>query len=616
MNFITPALLTLAAGALVPLLIHLLRRRTGKKMDFPAARYLLRAEKENSRRLRIRNLLLMMLRVATVLLIALAAARPIGGVAGVGHAPSAIAIVIDNSLSSSVIVDGRPLLHQLRDAAIGIATAATSADRIWLVNANGEATSGSIAVVRQAIQGIEPTAGSGDMTMAVARATALVDASGLDERRIALLTDGQRFEWRDVERLDAGEAGVHVLSPVVVLPPNRSVSGVEPRPARWTPLGELAARIASADSTSYRIDLAGRAFARGTAAPGEEVTVSASPQERGWLAGFVEIQPDEMRADDVRHFAVWIGAPPSAQTTPSAGTFVNNAISALVDAGRVARGSNILVASAEEATALPTLIFPPLDPVKVGAANRAMERLGIPWQFGEAVRGPAAVRPSAGSVWNDNGVNVNLRYTLVMRAAGDADTLAVVNGQPWMVGGKGYVIFASPAHPDASNFPLRASFIPLLAELLTQRLSGEGGSVISAFPGASVQRPIWADAMKESESSSRILDGSSFTAPRESGVYFLSRAGNTSGALVVNPPAGEFELDRISGSELRARFTSENVKVTADAERWTREVFESSGRRPLVLPFLLLALGALAVESLVSREGRGAERREAKKREA
>jgi hypothetical protein len=71
---------------------------------------------------------------------------------------------------------------------------------------------------------------------------------------------------------------------------------------------------------------------------------------------------------------------------------------------------------------------------------------------------------------------------------------------------------------------------------------------------------------------------------------------------VVNPPAGEFDLTRVSISGLRAKFTSEKVSVTADAERWTREVFESAGRRPLVLPFLLVALCALGLESLVSRD--------------
>src|SRR3954465_15132462 len=77
MSFLSPLLLLLGVAAAVPLLIHLLRRRIGVRIDFPALRYLLRAEQENRRTMRLRNLLLMFVRVAAVLLLSIAAARPI-----------------------------------------------------------------------------------------------------------------------------------------------------------------------------------------------------------------------------------------------------------------------------------------------------------------------------------------------------------------------------------------------------------------------------------------------------------------------------------------------------------------------------------------------------------
>jgi hypothetical protein len=106
-SFLSPALLALAAAAAVPLLLHLMRRRIARRIEFPAARYLLRAERENSRRMRLRNLLLMLLRVAAVLLLTAAAARPVGRLAVAGHAPTAVAIVLDNTLSTAAVVDGQ-----------------------------------------------------------------------------------------------------------------------------------------------------------------------------------------------------------------------------------------------------------------------------------------------------------------------------------------------------------------------------------------------------------------------------------------------------------------------------------------------------------------------------
>ena len=151
MSFLAPFALLLASAAAVPLLLHLLRHRTGEKIDFPAVRYMLRAEREHSRELKIRNLLLMVLRVAIVLALAFAASRPIGRLFGGSHAPTALAIVLDNSLSTSAVADGTPVLARLKDAARGAVGRATTGDRVWLVTADAHVVGNTPAVVRGAV---------------------------------------------------------------------------------------------------------------------------------------------------------------------------------------------------------------------------------------------------------------------------------------------------------------------------------------------------------------------------------------------------------------------------------------------------------------------------------
>src|SRR5665213_2502487 len=143
MAFLAPLWLLAGAAAAVPLLIHLMRRRAGLRIDFPAVRYLVRAEREHSRDLRLRNLLLMILRVAAVLLITLAAAHPIVRMAGGGHARTALAVVLDNSLSTSAVVGGRPVLQQLQSRAREILRRTSASDRVWLVTADGVVHGGS-----------------------------------------------------------------------------------------------------------------------------------------------------------------------------------------------------------------------------------------------------------------------------------------------------------------------------------------------------------------------------------------------------------------------------------------------------------------------------------------
>jgi hypothetical protein len=65
-----------AAAIAVPILIHLLNKRKFKVIDWAAMDFLLDAEKKNRRRIRLENLILLLLRCLAVLLIALLLARP------------------------------------------------------------------------------------------------------------------------------------------------------------------------------------------------------------------------------------------------------------------------------------------------------------------------------------------------------------------------------------------------------------------------------------------------------------------------------------------------------------------------------------------------------------
>ena len=52
--------------------------------------------------------------------------------------------------------------------------------------------------------------------------------------------------------------------------------------------------------------------------PGAEVEVRLQPTERGWIAGEVELEPDELRGDDVRWFAAHVGPAPAVIADQSA----------------------------------------------------------------------------------------------------------------------------------------------------------------------------------------------------------------------------------------------------------------------------------------------------------
>ena len=600
MSFLAPLYLALGAAALVPLLIHLLRRRIGTRLDVPAARYLARAEQEHSRSLRLRNILLMLLRVAVVLFVAIAAARPVAHLGGAGHGPTALAIVLDNSLSTTVVVDGRPLLEQFRTMARDVLAQANATDRLTLVTADGSVRGGSKTSLIEELNRVEPLGGAGNLRLALTRAASALRSAGLESRQIVLLTDGQRTAWHDDS--DVGDAQVLLWLPGGTPPINRAVTSAEARPERWTPRGAVLARIMSKDSSTYRITIAGRSLARGTAAPNEEVVMRAAPPERGWVDGTVELEPDELAGDDVRHFAVWIGPPPGVAVSPNAGPFVKSAVDVLKGNARVADGHDIAIVSGDELSALPSLIVAPSDPVRVGAANRALERAGIPWRFGPLRRGEATVTAVRDSMRSDStegafvDVSATLRYELVSQAGADADTLARIGQEPWIVAGPRYAIIASPIDPAATTFPVRAAFVPWLASVLTERLVGEPGGVLAATPGQMLPRPHWADAI-ESAGGSRVMLGDDLEAPAHAGTYFLDHSGRRVGAIVVNPEPNESVLERMNAGELAKHIRARQILRPSDRAQFSSFSFRSAGRRSIAEPLLIVALILLGLEA-------------------
>ncbi|HMN08697.1 MAG TPA: BatA and WFA domain-containing protein [Gemmatimonadaceae bacterium] len=595
MSFLAPLYLLLAGAVAVPLFLHLRRRRIENRIDFPAVRYLERAEKDNVRQLKIRNLLLMFLRIAAVLAVALAAARPIGSFLGAGHVPTALAVVLDNSLSTSAIVDGEPLLATLRARALEAANAATGSDRVWLVTVDGSVVGGSLDAVRQAISRTDVFPGRGDLATAITRAAGLVVGSGIPARQVVVVTDGQATTWS--APVATGDVPLSVLAPAGTPPRNRAVILADARPERWTPRGAVVARARLSDSATYRIALGERTLARGTARDGEDLTVRAAPADRGWRAGLVELEPDELRADDVRHFAVWIGAAPRVRPDPAAGPFLRTAVDALLQDDRVAAGDDVVLGAADGVPRLPALLLAPSEPSRLGAANRTLERLGLPWRFAPPRRDETAVRGD-----RFDGVRTSFRYPLEAQSGAAGDTIATAGGAPWIVAGDGYVIIGSPLDPSATDLPLRASFVPWLGDVVAQRLAGSATAILHAAPGGRVRLPAGVEGLEGGDGQVTPIAAGG-TAPARAGVYFLRRGPDRVGALVVNAEPEESDLARLPLAALRDRVRTRGAVVTADVAAWKRSLFDVGSRRPLQVPLIVLALALLVAETVVLRRG-------------
>jgi len=102
MTFVYPLLLGGLVLAGLPVLLHFLIRKKPKTLLFPAFRFLLQKQRSNTRNLRLRHLLLLLLRIALVVLVCFALSRPrlFHETLGLSRErPVALVLVFDTSLS-------------------------------------------------------------------------------------------------------------------------------------------------------------------------------------------------------------------------------------------------------------------------------------------------------------------------------------------------------------------------------------------------------------------------------------------------------------------------------------------------------------------------------------
>jgi len=625
MYFLQPLALFFLAAALVPPLLHLFQRRRPPDVAFPAVRYLQQTEREASRTIRLRHLLLLLLRVGAVALVALAAARPVVPKrVGVGHEPTALCLVLDNSLSSGAVVGGVRAFDDLAARARETLQAAQAADAVWLIAADGIARRGSPAELLGAVAALKTEPVRLDLSAAVATAAQLVRSSGYARAEVHVLTDLQRTAFG---QSDSAAAGLPLLfyHPAAEAPANRAVVSARAVPATWVAAGGATAGGAPGTSGAVAVavggapvpkggkvtvaaSIGGRAGPRSLAAPGDAVLLPASAPAAGWAAGEVSLEPDELRADDQRWFAVRVVTAATVAVAPRSdlGRFVTEALGVLAGAGQIRLGPGAGVLLGENAPAGgAAVVFPPHDPVELGAANRALAAAGVPWRFGEPVeREDTLAAPQLAEI---SGVAVKRRYRLdAVPAAGEPPrgVLARAGGDPWLVRAGQVVVVGSRLVPEETALPLTGGFVTFLADLVNRFARGEEG-ILEAAPGQPVPLPDNVSALAVGgDSLQAVVGGRAATAPAVPGVYpLMAGEADTVGVLVVAPDPRESDLRRASPGELAALFPGAKVAVASNAGAYSAERFRGAGRSELTGLLILLALLLLAVEGVVAAGG-------------
>jgi len=244
MSFLSGAFLFGLLGAIGPLVIHLLNRRRQVTIDWAAMDLLLQAVRQQRRRIQLRDLLLLLLRTAAIILFVLAMSRPVWNSQATalgGGQPVHAVIVVDNSLSmdytpfdQSLLDLGRAKVEQfIRDLPSGsdvtlIPMCSQPDTRFADVYDSKEDSLEAVARIRV----VDRMARLDDLPAAI-RAAANQQGT-VPLKRIVVVSDMQKNTWADSTVLkqiaDVGNVQLAEIGPADGLPRQNSwVESVEVR---------------------------------------------------------------------------------------------------------------------------------------------------------------------------------------------------------------------------------------------------------------------------------------------------------------------------------------------------------------------------------------------------
>jgi hypothetical protein len=627
MAFLSPLFLFGALAAAVPIVLHLLKRHPEVRVRFSAVRLLQSAPVEHSQQRHLRELLLLALRVAALLLLAFAFARPFLA-SNAAAASGAVVIALDTSLSLSApgrFDQARALAQQAIARAAGPVAVVTFSDSARVA---GE-LSGDRAIARAAVDAAQPGAGGTSYRAALAASADLLRGR---TGTIVVVTDLQASGWDAGDRVSLPEA-IHLeVSDVGAAPPNLAVTAARVAGDRLV----ATVRSTAPQAREVRVHLAagtGQDVTAGQPAGdltlpvgGQQSTDAAFALPQGSWASITVEDGEGARADNVRYVVLDRASRPKVLIITATGDPAHEAF--YVEQALVARGAN---AGAYDAEGVSGNALQSWEQAKVDAyaAVVLLSTRGLDHQgrvlLGEYVKKGGGVLVAAGAdvdgdvltetlggvkigiaAPQENGGTANapralapadvrhpvfrtfsgqsslglvkFRRVAIVRAEGCQTLARFTTGETALAdceSGQGRaLVLASDLDNKWNDFPLHATFLPFMHEVVgylagtTRREDYLVGSVppgVAAVPGV---------------------------------ISVPGRAGAPSSLAAVNVDPAESDPGRITVEAFQAAVTK--IAAASDAATPPAAAREREDRQHIWQYMLALMMAVLAIESLVA----------------
>ena len=253
-GFLTPLFVAAGAiGAALPLIIHLLNRERARRLVFSTLRFIQMSHQTNVQRHKLKQMLLLLMRILIVLLLGFAFARPYFAADPVANTQQTggkrnVVIVLDTSYSMQYA----DTFATAKKEALNILDSLDTADAACFILSSDKARvvaplGSEFSHIRTAINGAEVTNETTDYLDALQTADEILQPLLIGQKQIYLVADMQKKGWESVIETDKLSPGVTIAFVDVRAenPRNLAITGLSVPPVVLTEqkAAQLIARI-------------------------------------------------------------------------------------------------------------------------------------------------------------------------------------------------------------------------------------------------------------------------------------------------------------------------------------------------------------------------------------
>jgi hypothetical protein len=331
MTFLNPAILFGLIAASIPILIHLLNLRKLKKIDFSTLQFLKELQKNRIRRIKLKQWLLLALRVLIIILIVTAFARPtlegisLGGTTSA--AKTTAVFILDDTFSMSVIDQQGSYFNRAKQTIKDLVSQLQEGDEVGLILVSQQPEEINLTTNLERfvseLNDFQISFISNELNHAVVKAAEVIGASQNFNKEIYLFTDFQKgrlasqdnandlsellneqvrfytFNYAGKEILNAGISKLGLNTQI--FEKNKPIQfEAEVTNYSSAPLNNLVVSLFIEDERSAQQSL--------NLNPGETITANlkAPAKSTGLIEAFVEIEEDDIVQDNKRFTSIYI----------------------------------------------------------------------------------------------------------------------------------------------------------------------------------------------------------------------------------------------------------------------------------------------------------------------